>query len=244
MTGTNTKCRALASETAEARRLDQEIRSAINTAQRSLIEVGALLARMKERSLWEHLPGGYRRWDDYVRDVIGPMSRSTVYEMLAAHALTLGTNPVPAATVNRIGVKKAAELARLEPHERTPELIEAAVTEPLPSVKKRVQDRINENLPLDQRKEVKIKFVRSFTLPVIREYENFMKIAVNMEGIRDGDFTLTREEKVLLALISHFRANFTVELEEAAQYLETKAAEAENDIDQCQVEGTAIFFYN
>ena len=32
-------------------------------------------------------------WDDNVRDVMGPMSRSTVYEMLAAHTLTLGKKP-------------------------------------------------------------------------------------------------------------------------------------------------------
>jgi len=227
MSGLNKRAAELAEQ---AKQLDRQIRAVIEATHRSLTELGAMLFRMRELRLWQHLPGEYTRFEDYVRDVVGPMSRSTLHETVTAYSLIHGSNPIPAAMVNDMGIKKAAELARLEPAERTPELIQAALEERLPIVRKKVQDRINEKLPPDERKEVKVAFVRHFAPSVIQQYDDFMRVAIWMEGIRDTDRTLTLEEKVLLALIADFRANFSEELEDAEQHMIALSAKKNADV--------------
>jgi hypothetical protein len=91
----------------QAKQLDRQIRAAVKAAQRSLIDLGRLLAQMRELALWEHLPGHYRGWEHYAQTVMGPRARSSLHEIVAAYSLTQGPHAIPAEVVNRMGIKRA-----------------------------------------------------------------------------------------------------------------------------------------
>jgi hypothetical protein len=219
----------------QAKQLDRQIRAAVKAAHRSLIDLGRLLAQMRELALWEHLPGHYRGWEHYAQTVMGPRARSSLHEIVAAYSLTQGPHAIPAEVVNRMGIKRAAQLARLKPEQRRSAIIHAATSRPVTAVRQLVQETLNLDLPPDEQQEAVVLFARNFRPSVIARYEALEERAVWMEGVRDGDRTLTQREKFFLALISNFEANFDEELRDADQWRaaheasrdqETKAAQA------------------
>jgi hypothetical protein len=224
----------------QAKQVDQKIRAAVKTLRGSCTELGALLARMKDRHLWRFLPGNkYRSFEDYATAALGQsMSRSRVYELVAAHMLTEGTNAIPAATVARMGIKKAAELARLEPAQRTPQLVRTAVEQSLPVVKRVVQARINMYVPPDQQREMTQLFSINLPDSIIEEVEEYLEIAIWMEGIRDGDTTVSMRQKAFGTLVIGAREYFAPELADALQYMKVRQAK-ENGTQQAAEEDLA-----
>jgi len=125
---------------AEAQQLDLDIRRELECVTKSLTSLAAMLARMRDERLWQFLPG-FRRFEDYVRHVLGDVARGKIFELLAIHELTEGRNSIPAEVVERMGFKKAAELARLEPQDRTPDLVKAALVDTVPRIRQKVQEK-------------------------------------------------------------------------------------------------------
>jgi hypothetical protein len=114
-----------------------------------------------------------------------------------------------------MGIKRAYEVSRLTPAQRTADIITLAMTQPVPTVRNAVQAILNQELPKDKQKEPGQSFVRMLTPTIIERYEALEERAVWMEGICDHDPTLTAKQKVFLAMIVNFETNFIGELEEA-----------------------------
>lgn len=150
-----------------------------------------------------------------MQEVLGVLSRSTVYEIVAAHSLTQGSNGLPAETINRLGVKRAYQLSRLEPNQRTPELVQEALKAPVARVRGMVQHKINETAPPEEQREPLILFARNYPASVIARFEELEERAVWLEGIMDGDRTLPLRAKVMVAMCANFEANYAEELLEA-----------------------------
>ena len=187
----------------QARELDRQIRSKLKEAQRPLIDLGRLMREMRESGLWKYL--GYRGWEHYVNDVMGSRARSSLHEIVAAYSLTQGSNPIPPEDVNAMGVKRAAQLARLKPEQLTPEIREMAKTEPVMAVRNKVQAVLNQTLPPDEQKPMLKLLAINLPDDYVAMFEELMEIGVYMVGIRDGDNTQTMRAKVFHSMLISFR---------------------------------------
>src|SRR3989442_433962 len=94
--------------------------------ERSMTKLAGMLAKMRREHLWQYVCG-FQRFDNYVESVLGSMSRRTIYNLLAIGELTEGANPIAPETVEKMGHVKALELARLDPEQRTPDIVRSAV---------------------------------------------------------------------------------------------------------------------
>jgi hypothetical protein len=206
----------------EALQLDRKIRAKAKTLHRDFTELGALLAGM--RDLWRYLPGNkYKSLEEYATAALGEsMSRSRVYELVTAYGLTAGPHAIPAGTVARMGIKKASELARVEPSERTPELVRTAVEQSLPVVRRAVQAKLNETLPSDEQKPMLKLLAINLPEEYVDEFEELMEVMVYMEGIRDGDKTQTMRHKAFHAMLQATYEYWAPELAEALKLKRAK----------------------
>ena len=220
----------------EAKQLDREIRAAVRALGKSYTELGARLARMKERHLRQYLPGKkYKSFEEYATAALGQaISRSRGYELVTAYMLTTGENPIPAQEVDQMGIKRAVEVARLRPKQRTPEIREMAKTEPVVVVRNKVQAILNADLPADEKKPM-LKLV-AINVPeaYAAEFEEDMEVGIYMEGIRDGDNTQTMRHKVFQAMLIAFREYYALELAEALKLMKAEAATHDSPAAEAQ----------
>ena len=230
----------------QAKQIDHRIRAAVKTLRKSFMELGALLARMKDRHLWQYLPGKkFRSFEEYATAALGEsISRSRVYELVTTHMLTEGENPIPGQEVERMGIKRAAEVAKLRPEQRTLEIREMAKTEPVVVVRNKVQAVLNQELPKDEQKPM-LKLV-AINVPeaYAAEFEEDMEVGTYMEGIRDGDSTQSMRSKVFHAMLIAFREYYAQELSAALKLMKAQggvhdspAAEAQEDFPEPDEEG-------
>ena len=189
----------------QAKQLDQKIRVAVKTMNHSLTELGKLLVMMKQSELWRNLPERYRGWEDYAQTIIGSRARSTLYEILAAHSLTGGVHAIQSRLVNQMGIKRAAQIARLKPIQRTPAVIEIAVNGSLSKVKAVVQEVLNQDLPEEDRRETTVLFSRNLPAATANLMEEIELDGQFMEGIRDGDSSVSLRGKFWHYVCVHFR---------------------------------------
>jgi hypothetical protein len=204
--------------------LDCQIRTAIKAAQQSISELGSLLAQMKRSELWKHLPASYRGFEDYARAVLGPIAHSTLYDLLAADSLTRGQHGIPPAIVDKLGVKRAAQLARLKPDDRTPAVIKTALNSSLPKTKAVVQAIINIDLPEEDRREATVLFARNLAAATADQMESLEEDGQFMEGIRDGDTSVTLRSKFWYYVCVDFQERHKRELAEGREYREALEA--------------------
>ena len=105
--------------TATAKQLDTDIRRECALVQRSITKLAEMLAQMRERELWKYLrdplhKGAYKRFEEYAKAALGPLSRTRVYSLLAIRELEPGAEPDPAGDDReaREGERVGAPLAR------------------------------------------------------------------------------------------------------------------------------------
>ena len=220
----------------QARDLDQQIRAKRKEVDPPLIELGRLMARMRESELWKYLPIRYHGWEDYFNDVMGPRSRSTIHEIVAAYSLTQGSDPIPPEDVNRMGVKRAAQLARLHLEDRTPATIRAATTETVMAVRNRVQAVLNQELPEDEKKPM-LKLL-SLNLPedLVDEFEELMEVMSHTDGARDGDRAITIRAKAFKLILIGAEQHWAQELAEALVRMRAEAGVDDSPAAAAQAE--------
>lgn len=210
---------------------DQKLVVAVKSMKDSIVDVGRELAFMQDDSLklWKYIRnpetdgshrGAFASWRDYAKYRLGNMGKSAMYELIAAHSLTKGPQAIPAADVQKLGVKKAAQIARLPASKRTKEVVEHAKKSKLSKVKKSVQAKIDEDKPASERKVRLFPLTRNLQAETIEMIEEIEKGGCYMEGIRDGDRTMSLRSKLWHAVWVNFRANFSVELAEGEAYRE------------------------
>jgi hypothetical protein len=223
----------------EAVQLDRSIRVKAKTLRRDCAELGALLARM--RDLWRYLPGKkFRSFEEYATAALGEsMSHGRAYALISAHMLTEGPYAIPAKEVQLMGIKRAVEVARLSPQQRTPEIVQAAVTEPVMAVRNKVQAMLNQELPKDEQKPMLKLLAINLPEEHVTQFEQLMEVGVWMEGIRDGDNTQTMRAKVFHAMLVSFEEYYAPELCEALKLMKAQggmhdspAAEAQEDFPE------------
>jgi hypothetical protein len=228
----------------QARELDRQIRTRLQEAERSLIEVGRLLTQMRESGLWKYLPVRYSGWEDYVNSVMGPRARSTLHETVAAYSLTRGSHPIPPDVVNKMGVKRAAQVARLEPEERTPEIREAATTAPVAVVRNKVQAKLNTKLPPDERRPMLKMFAINLPEATVSELEELLEVMCYMKDIRDGDNTQTMRQKAMSAMIWATQQFLAEELSEALEFQKAKEGLGDSPAAEVSEEEEGYDFQN
>ena len=205
-----------------AERLDREIQSDLKSMDvvtiQTMTRVAERLTRMRDEQLWKYL--GFRRFADYVKHVHSKLakSRSKLFNLLAAHALTTGVNPIDPEIVEKMGQKKAVELSRLAPHQRTPEVVRTAVEQPLSKVRNIVTAKLNEELPPDEQKPMVEMFTAMLPLEVCTDLEALLDVMEYMDGVRDGDTTWTLRQKAIYALIEAGRNYWQDEIVKAREY--------------------------
>jgi hypothetical protein len=229
---------------ARAHQVDTEIRNTVDGVKKSITGLGRLLTEMKERQLWHFIldprtKKGFRTLHDYASYRLGPLGQSKIYDLISVFGLTVGPNPISAEDVDRMGYKKALEFHRLPSKKRTKALIESVIDKPLTQVRQIVQEEINRDLPPEERKEPTIPFVRQYPRALVEKFEALEARALNLEGIRDGDMSISRRTKFMYALLINFEQVYFEELLDADDYaasMETKrraedqaAAHAEDD---------------
>lgn len=121
---------------ATANRAFQQATQASQEAKKGLSDLARHVAELRDNDLWKHITNGngkprFRRWTEVAKCLYGGKSDRSYYELIEYHSLTQGDAAIPAEEVRRYGIKRAVEVARLKPEQRTPEIREIAKTEPV-----------------------------------------------------------------------------------------------------------------
>jgi hypothetical protein len=221
---TNKQLSALAKE------YDGKLIEAISGFSKNVTEIGKILAAMRDESMCLYRfvydprqeSAVFETWRDYARYRIGKLSDASLYDYVSAHSLTQGEHALSESTVNKLGIKKAAQLSRLPPELRM-ELLPSAQNASVASVKRSVDSILDEGKPKDEKKERLLPISRSLPQQTIDLIEEIEHDGIWMEGIRDGDKTLSLKAKLWHAIFLNFKANFQAELDAGAIYREEQA---------------------
>ena len=216
---------------------DAKLVYAVNSLKSSLstlAEEGAVM-RDESKRLWRFVKdpntdgmqkGCFATWRDYARSRLGDISSNKLYEIAAVHSLTRGANPVPAADIDQLGVKKAAQLARLPEKDRTKARIKKAKSQTVREVTKEVDKVLDKQKPPSERKEKLVSFSVSLSQSTIDLIEKLEHDGVWLKLVRDGDKSLSLKAKLWHAVIWYFYDSHREALAEAA--LEREAFIAAN----------------
>jgi len=222
---------------------DVNLGLAVSQLSQSIIEIGKELAVMRDEELWRYIhdpetDGGNRgcftSWRDYARYRLGSMSTSKMYDYLSAVSLTYGEKPISAATVEQLGVKKAAQIARLPEKHRTKKLLKEIESASVAVTKELVDARLEE--PGVQKKTQLIPLTIALpqeTIDLINEVE---RDGVFMEDIRDGDRSWTLRAKLWHAVWVSFRTEYQEDLKAAAFYREYQKTHANENQKEVAVQ--------
>ena len=174
----------------------------------------------------------YRRFSEYVSAITGSgMAHTKLYDMLAIYGLTQGEDALDPKDVEEMGPKNAAEVARLEPGDRTPDVIEAAKKESTRKVKKIVQEKLNEKLDPEERKDPTFMFARNLDEPTIELIEQIEKDGIWIEAVRNGDKSVSQLVKLWNYVWAKFVLDYQEELEEGRRYREAQDAAKAQEIE-------------
>jgi hypothetical protein len=95
----------------------------------------------------------------------------------------------------------------------------------LPALKNAVQERINRDLPAHEQRELMQCFCINLPVSTFEALEEYLATASWMEGLRDGDSTVTLRQKAFGTLLVAAQDYFHQELIEAKKYREAREAE-------------------
>src|SRR5690349_15806770 len=120
----------------EAAALDTQLREQWGKMKKLARAVGGLFAQIQERKLHRLIkkPGsrkGFSSFEEYASEITGGLAHSTVWVFMRIHRLTQGPNAVPAKDVDEMPQQNAYALSKLQPEERTPEVVEKAKKTPI-----------------------------------------------------------------------------------------------------------------
>lgn len=207
--------------------------------ERGIANLGQLIAELRENNLWKYDTtkegqGRFASWPEVVQAVVGPMADRKLYELTDCYSLTKGPNPIPAEEVEQYGIKRAVEVARLRPDQRTPEIRKMAKTEPVMLVRNRVQAILNEELPKDQQKPMLKLLAINLPENLVQEFEKLLEVLGHTDGARDGDDTQTIRHKAFNLLLIGAREYWALELADALKRMKAEAAANDSRVAEAQ----------
>jgi hypothetical protein len=223
--------------TAMAAEHDSNLALAVSQLSQSIIEIGKELAIMQDDklSLYRYVKdpksdgdnrGCFRSWRDYARFRLGKMSTSKMYEYLSASMLTHGKKPIAAKEVEKLGIKKATQIARLPESKRTKKFIEEAKEQSVAEVKQAV----DELLVLEsERKAHLVPVTLGLPQEVVDLIADVERGGEWLEHVRDNDRTWTLRAKLWHQVWWEFFDNHREELKAAEQFKEDYVAKKNGD---------------
>jgi hypothetical protein len=220
-----------------AKEHDERLVQAVASFSSSVTEIGRELAIMRDESTQfykfirvptQEFCDGFPSWRAYARYRVANLCDASLYDHIAAFSLTQGENPIPEKFVNSLGIKKSAQLARLEPAQRSQKVLAIAQQASASEVKRRVDEILAESKPEPQKERLTL-LSRSLPQQTIDLIEEIERDGIWMDGIRDGDKTVPLRAKLWHAVWANFKANYQGELEAGAAYREEQEANADKD---------------
>jgi hypothetical protein len=182
---------------------------------------------MKDKSLWRVLldpatGSEFRTWEAYAKANMGSISHTKLFELALIGSLTEGEYALTEATVNAIGHKRAAELAKVPPEERI-NLVTTALESSPEEWAEAIQNAKNKGKPPEEQKEATVLFARNYPVSLVARFKDLEARALYMEQFHDADKSISAEAKFLYALVIFFEAGNAEELQQADK--RRKAAE-------------------
>jgi hypothetical protein len=225
---------------AMANRAFQQATQASQEAEKGLSELARHVAELRDNDLWKHITNGngkprFRRWTEVAKCLYGGKSDRNYYELADCQSLALGKNPIPPREVQQYGIKRAVEVARLKPEQRTPEIREMAKTEPVMVVRNKVQQILNQDLPKDEQKPMLKLLAINLPEQYVQEFEELIELLGHTEGARDGDSTQAIRAKAFNLMLIGAAEYWAQEI--AAVMREMKAEAATHDSPAAQSQG-------
>jgi hypothetical protein len=162
------------------------------------------------------------------------MARKRAYDVLGCFELTQGDNPIPASEVRRMGISRAAQVARLEPTDRTPEIRKAAVTRSVLEVRNQVQQKLNAKLPPTEHKPILSLLAINLPEDYVTEFEELIELLGHTDGARDGDSTQSIRAKPFKLMLIGANEYWAQEIAAVMRQMKAEAATHDSPASQSQ----------
>jgi hypothetical protein len=200
---------------------DGKLALACTNLTQSVVEIGKELAIMRDEELWREVrnKSGERveSWREYVKFRLGSMSTSKMYEYLSAASLIHGEKPMAVEQVEKLGIKKATQVARLPEHKRTKKLLKQIEKESVAGAKLLVESVLEQPAP----KVILVPLTIALPQEVIELINQIERDGQFLESVRDNDRSWTLRAKLWHQVWWDFLNSHTQELKAAAMYRET-----------------------
>jgi hypothetical protein len=226
----------------EAAAYDKELRDQWGNMRKQARVVGGLFRRIMDAELHKYVrkPGsnrGYLRFEEYVANVTGGTANSTVWAMMRIHDLTKGPNPVPGHEVDEMPQQNAYALTKLEPQERTAEIVQRAKRTPIRKFEAEIQEIKNATLPPEKRKPVLIEVHEKWPPQIVEMFEETVSDFSLLPAVRDGDRGMTIRHKAIAAILISACTHAADEIRAARAELEAEAAEIPDALEAPLIKG-------
>jgi hypothetical protein len=199
---------------ARAKELDAKIHGALMSLKKEFFQLSKAMAEMRDMQLHRFIrregsKKHYISFDEYVGSLTsGDISRATIFHMLKVGTLMIGPDALPLAEVEKMSARNAAKLADLPPRHRTKKVIEAAQEMTHEIFQAQLPRHLAEQGATAEEIEnvvpEKVTFARTWARPVVEKLKEALEDGALIPGIRDGDRSLTLEEKVIYAMCVFF----------------------------------------
>ena len=224
---------------AKANQAFEQAMHASQEAEKGFSELARRVAELRDNDLWKHITNRsgtprFHRWTEVAKCLFGGKSDRKYYELIDCHSLTQGDAAIPAEEVQQYGIKRAVEVARLKPEQRTTEIREMAKTERVMVVRNRVQQILNQDLPKDEQKPMLKLLAINLPEEMVAEFEELMEVLGYTDGARDGDTTQAIRVKAFNLLLIAGREYWSMELAQAMKLMKAEAAAHDSPAEEAQ----------
>jgi hypothetical protein len=226
---------------AVANRAFEQAMHASREAEKGLSELARRVAELRDNDLWKHITdrnglARFSRWTEVAKCLYGGKSDRSYYELIDCHSLTQGDAAIPAKEVQQYGIKRAVEIARLRPEQRTPEIRHMAKTEPVMAVRNKVQAILNTDLPKDEQKPMLKLLAINLPEDYVTEFEELIELLGHTDGARDGDSTQAIRAKAFNLMLIGAAEYWAQEIGAVMRQMKAEGAVHDSPASQSQEE--------
>lgn len=200
----NTAVAGAVAGTKEAAAFDEQFRAQfakVKEAEQDLAKANLLFGKLCDQMRSEKLHGqiaspngsAYVTFEEYVHGATGgAISSAALYISIACYRLTTGPNALSPQNLAEIPISNAYELSKVKPERRGTEILQLA--------KETSNSEFAAKVRLINGQPLRADFVRKLSPEVAKELESTIERFMNLPAIRDGDRTLSLEDKAIHAM--------------------------------------------
>jgi len=214
----------------EAASLDKELRERWGMWNRQARVIGSLFKRIRDKGLHRFIAKsgsrkGFQRFEEYASYVTGGMANSTVWVMMRIHGLTEGDNAIAPGDVDQMPQQNAYELSKLDPEQRTKDVIRKAKQTPIKQFQAEVLHLRNANLQPEDQKPILVEFHDRWPPEVLSMFEEAVSDFSLLPVARDGDRHMSIRHKAIAAILVSARIHACDEIRVANEQLSAETPE-------------------